>query len=570
MRIRILKIIIVILFLITALDLVYHQVLKGWYFYQLSISNHIRIVPLLGKRGRILDRNGVVLADNRISFNVTITPQDIQNGEELFTFLSHVLQIDKKELLRRYQQKKFAPFAPVVVAEDIPRELAFMIAENKFRFPSLSIEEELVRYYLYEESNAHVLGYVGKINQPKIERLKDYGYTTQSIVGYSGVEEYYDAYLKGGDGGLQIEVNSRGQQVRLLGFKQPQQGEEITLTIDNRIQQIAADVLKDTPGTVVVLDRDNGEVLAMSNSPSFDPNLFVSARESNQAVLLFSDPGSPLLNRAIKGQFPPGSVFKVPLAIGALYTGKIVPSTSFICPGYYQLGRRQFRCSHVHGIQELHTAIVHSCNVYFGNVGLLMGPDRINKYARIFGLGRLTDIDLPYEELGFIPGRHHRKGGQRQWYNGDTLNFSVGQGEVLVTPLQLVRMMVAVAEDGKMVQPHVLKTIGSKRVEQYFLPKYIDIDKKVFNIVQTALQSVVSDPTGTAHILNIDGIPVAGKTGTAQTSGEKKNHAWFIGYTQTEKMKIAFGVFLEHSGSSYYACQVARELLLRMQAEHIL
>lgn len=570
MRIKLLRATVIFLFSAIILGLLHHQVIRGWYYYKLSVSNHIRVVALEGKRGRILDRNGIVLADNRLGFNVMLTPQEIENDKEVFDFLSRVLRVDEKKLRERYKQERYAPFAPVMMAEDVPREVAFTIEENRFRFPSIFIEEKFIRNYSFPHANAHVLGYVGKISQPKVDKLKDYGYTLNSIIGYSGIEEFYDAYLRGTDGGVQLEVNSRGQQVRLLGYRQPQQGKDITLTLDNRIQTAAYELLKDRPGTIIVMDKDNGEVLAMTNSPSYDPHVFVSVADKRDATLLFSSPQSPLLNRAIKGQFPPGSVFKIPIAVGALHVNKIQPTTSFLCIGYFSLGKRKVACSHVHGNQDLIPAITHSCNVYFNNVGLLIGPELINKYERIFGLGRKTDIDLPYEESGFIPSPAQRATKNRGWYKGDTVNFSIGQGEVLVTPIQLVRMMSAVALNGKLVQPHLIKMIENKPLNRYKLPTYININAKTFGVVQRGLEGVVGDPTGTAHHLNIAGMTIAGKTGTAQTSGNRPHHSWFVGYTKTDKLNIGFCVFLEHGGSSYYAAQLAHELLTRLKAENVL
>ena len=570
MRIKILRGFVAFLFSVIVLGLLYHQVIQGWYYYKLSVNNHIRVVSLEGKRGNILDRNGLVLAENRLGFNVMLTPQEIENDPEVFGFLSRVLKVDEPKLRERYLQGRYAPFAPVMIAEDVPREVAFTIEENRFRLPSIFIEENYIRNYPYGEANAHVLGYVGKISQPKVDKLKDYGYTVNSIIGYSGIEEFYDAYLRGADGGVQLEVNSRGQQVRLLGYREPQQGKDLVLTIDNRIQTAAYDLLKDQPGTIIVMDKDTGEVLAMTNSPSYDPHVFVSVADKRDAELLFSNPQSPLLNRAIKGQFPPGSVFKIPIAIGALHAGKIQPSTSFLCVGYFSLGKRKVACSHVHGTQDLLQAITHSCNVYFNNVGLLIGPELINKYERIFGLGRKTDIDLPYEEAGFIPSPAQRATKNRGWYKGDTVNFSIGQGEVLVTPLQLVRMMSAVAQNGKLVQPHLVKMIEGKPLNRYTLPTYININPKIFDIVHKGLEAVVADPTGTAHHLYIEGMTIAGKTGTAQTSGNKPHHSWFVGYTKTDKLNIAFCVFLEHGGSSYYAARMAHDFLMRLRAEQIL
>lgn len=571
MRIKIIRVIIYGLFLTIALNLIYVQVIRGGYYYHLSANNRIRIVPLEGWRGKIKDRNGIVLADSRIAYNVMVAPQDIGDRQELFQFLSQVLDIDASIIERRYLRKKLAPFAPVKIAENISRNKAIVLEENKYRYPNLIVQEGFKRSYPLKKNSAHVLGHVGKVNRERRDRFKKYGYSPQSITGYTGVEEYYDAFLKGGGGGIQIEVNSRGQQVRLLSLKEPTKGQDITLAIDSNIQQIAMDSLEGATGTIVVMDMDNGEILGMTSSPSFDPNIFVDVRKQRRLPGLFSDARAPFLNRAIKGLFPPGSVFKVPVAIGALDSQKITPHTSYTCRGFYELGGRKFRCTHSHGSQDLIQSLAQSCNIYFYHIGSILGVEGLYRYARKFGLGLPTYIDLPYEESGNIPNRRKRfQRGKKQWYAGDTLNFSVGQGDVLTTPLQLVRMIATVANNGMEVQPHVIKSIGGVPAVQYNFKREVKINKGVFKTVNKGLRAAVTDYKGTAHVLDFDELYVAGKTGTAQTSGGKKDHAWFVGYVKSDKRNVAFCVFLEHGGSSQNACLVSKKLLLSMKKEEIL
>jgi len=567
MRIKILRISIWVLFFIIALNLVYMQVIRGQYYYRLSAHNRIRVVPMEGKRGKILDRNGVVLADNRIAFDVMIIPQDIQEKEELFLFLSRVLKKDFKTLISRYHRKKYAPFAPVAVAQDITREQAFVLRESQFRYPSLLVQENHRRHYPLDSVGAHVLGYVGKISRSKIERLKKYGYTTQSMIGYTGVEEQYDQYLRGEDGGEQIEVNSRGQQVRLLGIKDARKGQDIQLTIDSRIQKMAEASLYGKPGAIVVIDVESGEVVGMISSPSFNPNVIVS----NQSNDYFSDPDSPLLNRVIQALSPPGSVFKVAVAISALETKKITQDMSFHCPGYFKLGRRRIRCAHTHNDQSLLDAIAHSCNTYFINIGLLTESEPIAKYARLIGLGEKTKIDLPAEEKGGIPSKRQRRlKFKRGWYKGDTANLAIGQGEVLVTPIQLANMMATIARKGKLLQPRIIKQIHNKKARRHYSQKRININQKSIDLVVEGLKGAVNDNQGTARALAIPGLATFGKTGTAQTVPRKKHNAWFVGVTESDNGKYAYCVYLEHGGSSYYAVRVARDLLLKMKKAEIL
>ncbi len=565
MRLKAFRLIVYSMFLFVAGGLIYTQVIRGQHYYNLSVDNSIRVVPIDGRRGIIFDRNGTVIAENRVSFDVMIIPQGARNKEELFRFLSGVLGIEKEKLAKTFRTRILAPFAPVLVAKDIKKEAAIVIEENRFRFPGLIVQPNIVRYYPFAEINAHILGYVGKISRSRITQLQDYGYNIQDIVGYSGVEEYYDRNLKGEDGGLQVEVNNRGEQVRMLGYRGAQNGQDITLTIDNRIQQMAFEALEGRKGSVTVMDLETGEILGMVNLPSYDPNAFVEGRSIISEY--FNDSSAPLLNRAISGQYPPGSTFKIPISIGALENQKITPSTSFTCPGYYSLGRRQFKCSHTHGVQNLHEGIAHSCNVYFFNTGLLLGPELIVKYARMFGLGSPTSVDLPYEAKGLISDRPLVN---KTWHKGDILNVSIGQGDVLVTPIQLVRMISAVAGDGQGVTPYVLKSIGLESEHKSIPPEKVDVKSKTFEIVKRGLRGAVAEAGGTARAIDIPDVPVFGKTGTAQTSGNKAHHAWFIGFCPTTKTKIVFCIFLEHGGSSYVACQVGRKLLVGMKEAQIL
>ena len=572
MRLKILRLIITGLFILIALVLVYLQAIQGPYYFTLSKNNRIRVVEGEARRGRVFDRNGLVLADNQLSFEVMVVPQDVISNEELFSFLSQVLETDKMDLWRSFKRKTVTTFAPVLVARDVSVNKAIMLEENKFRFPGLIIHVGSKRHYPYPNVNAHVIGYVGKVNQSELKALENYGYAVQNLIGKAGVEEYYDSYLKGEPGGLQVEVNNRGEQSRLLSFKEPVKGQDITLTIDNRIQMVAAELLQGRRAAVVVMGLDKGDILAMVSAPSFDPNLFIEG--DPKITEIFSDAQAPLLNRAVNGQFPPGSVFKVIMAITALENKKIQAQTTFDCPGFLTLGDREFRCSHVHGHQNLTEAIAHSCNVYFFHTGLLLDPMSIHKYARMFGLGTITGVDLPHEVRGFVPdGKQSkttlaRRG--RRFSKGDLLNLSIGQGDVLATPIQLTRMIAMVANDGREIQPHLVKAIGTKEVTYEHPWHTLPVEKRSFEIVQAGLKAAVGDYAGTAHSLETNGLTILGKTGTAQSSGNKPNHAWFAGFIPTAKTPVAFCVFLEYGGSSANACEVARELIAAMQRENIL
>lgn len=563
MRSKIIRNLTLFLLLAICANLFYTQVIRGYYYYNLSMRNRIRVVALEGVRGRIVDREGEVLADNQLTFNVSVVAQDIDDRQALFKYLSKVIKVSPEELNKRFRRKFLTPFTPVVIGEDIPRDVAVEIEENKFRFPGLMVEESYRRIYPQGAAGAHILGYVGKISRAKIEQLKDYGYTLQSIVGYTGVEEFYDDDLRGESGGRQIEINNRGQEVRLLGLRNPTVGKDVFLTIDQRVQDFAEEMLQGKRGSVIVMDSDNGELLGMVSSPSFDPNDFVDANKRADLDRYFQDATSPLLNRSTNGQYPPGSVFKVPVAIAALETKHIKRNTTFVCPGYYAIGSKyRYGCTHVHNDENLVEAIAHSCNVYFFHAGLLVGSDEVKRFAKILGLNARTNIDLPSEAAGSIPSRGSYRG---QWFTGDTINFSIGQGKVLTTPLQLVKMISIVANRGKVVQPHLIFAVGDRKPDRVTKTSNVKFSSETFDIVEEGLKGVVRSVDGTAHDLAIPGMISYGKTGTAQVGGGLDHHAWFVGYTRTDKRTIAYCVFLENGGSSHNAVVLARELLLRMK-----
>ena len=566
MRFQILQnVIFLFLGIITAV-LTYMQLVRGEYYHERSLNNRIRVVSIEAPRGRILDRGGAVLADNRLSFNIAVIPQDIENKDALFGFLSAALNKDRWSLETLYARHYVTPFEPVIIARDIDRGVLINIEENRFRYPGLGIEESFERFYPFHEDGAHALGYVGKIDAAQAEALWEYGRTPLSIVGKSGVERFYDDLLEGSVGGRQIEVNSRGQEVSLLGFKEPSRGKDIGLSIDQRVQSTASELLAGRPGSVVVMDMSNGDVLSIVSSPAFDPNVFIDSGQNDKIREYMRGRSSPLLNRAISGQYPPGSVFKALVALSALELNKITPRTAFDCPGHYMIGGSRFGCPHEHGREDLFGAIAHSCNVYFFHIGQMVTAPVIDAYARAFGLNRLTGIDLPFESQGnlLLPSRK-----KNRWYAGDTLNLSIGQGDTLATPLQLTVLMAAIANDGIVLKPRLLKTIDGKVLPAPDLAKrpIVRLRDSTWRAVQQGLRMTVEDEQGTGHLLStLNGMHVWGKTGTAQAGRLQENHAWFAGYVRSPKNNLAFCVFLEHGGSSANAVALTRDLLERIQS----
>jgi penicillin-binding protein 2 len=550
--------------------LFYMQIIHGDYYRRQSMNNRIRVVPIDGPRGRIYDRNGLILADNRIVFHVGVVPQDVGDKNALFDYLGQVLNRDPDFLERQFQRKKITPFAPVIFTQVISRELAVKIEEEKFIFPGLIVQQGYERYYPFSEAGAHVLGYVGKIDEDEIGDNQQYGYSPLSFVGKTGVEKRYDAFLQGDPGGRQIEVDSRGTQVRLLGLKDPLAGNDVMLTIDQRVQNAAQELLRGLKGGIAVMDLSNGNMMSLVSSPSYDPNVFSDKSKNENISFYFNDPSTPLFNRTVSGQYPPGSVFKIPVALAALELHKITPDTTYDCPGYLMVKQRRFGCSHVHGVQDLNAALAHSCNVYFFHVGQLVTPPIIGAFAKAFGLNRRTGVDLPFEAKGNIVTKAQAGG---SWYTGDVLNLSIGQGYTLTTPLQLLVMMAAVANDGVILRPRVVEEVGGEEtpIMDFSKRPRVRLRDQTWGVVQKGLKAVVDDTQGTGHLLKEGlGLDVYGKTGTAQSIPGKPNHSWFVGYTRSSKLGIAFCVFLEYGGSSENSVKIAHDLLLKLQALQIL
>ncbi len=557
MRINIVRNIIIGLFLLIVFDLVYLQVIRGGYFFRQSESNSIRIIPFEGKRGRILDRNGKVLADNKKSFCIAIIPQDQKDKKEVFRFLSGVVNEDADVLEARFKKNRLTPFSPVVVAEDISRQQAIVVEENTYKYPGLLILERYQRFYPHKKAGSHVVGYVGKVDEERMREIQAYGYSPDEPIGYAGIEQQYDAELRAEPGGRQIQVNSRGQQVRLLSVREPAAGRDIVLSVDQEIQQAAHQALEGRRGAVVVLDPGTGEVLGMVSSPAFDPNDFAQRDDRSRAGAYLKDKHAPLVNRAVAGQFPPGSVFKIPVSLAGLQERKFKPTDSFDCPGYFDLGDRHFSFPHAFGMQDFIQAMGHSANEYFFHIGLALGPDAMARYAAFFGLGERTGIDLPYEAKGLIP----RRNAFAQWFAGDTANMSIGQGYVLTTPLQLARMMAIVENEGRFIDPYVTLSVGGVDAARPQMPRRVALRPEAWVAVKHGLRAVVTMETGTAHALQRPGLQIYGKTGTAQAGPGKEDHAWFAGAVQGAGRGFVFVVFLEHGGSSNNAVLAAQNML---------
>ena len=566
-RIRIVSAVIFISFLVLVSALFYFQILRSSHYRSLSLKNSIRVIPVQASRGGIYDREGKVLAKDEISFDLVIIPQEVSDIDLTLKRLSEITGTKKKELKKNYRRNYRLPFVPVQVAQNLKVEDAFRIEEKLSNVAGALIFSSPRRIYPNDDVASHVIGYIGKIAAPELKRLKAYGYSIKDLVGKSGVEKYYDSYLQGEDGGIQIEVDSRSKEVSRLGFKEPRRGRDITLTIDLGLQCFMDMLFKDKNGAFIVMEAKTGRILGLVSSPEFDPNAFTFGSNRDRARIL-TDKRHPLLDRAISCTYPPGSTFKVVVATAGIATGAITKATTFMCKGIFFVGKRGFKCwkRSGHGYQNIIDALTHSCNVFFYNLGKALGAEELHRYALAFGLGTTTGIDLPSEAKGIAPGPFWKRFVlKKPWYEGDTINYSIGQGYLLITPIQMLRVITIIANEGYCPQPFIVEEIEGRKVSRK--RDYITRFKPgVFKLVKEGLFNVVNSPTGSGQRAKVKDLSISGKTGTAQPGTKGDTHAWFMGYLPSDNPKISFVVFVEHGGSGgLKAAKMARLMAIYLK-----
>lgn len=528
------------------------QIIDTFKYQQLAEENSIRLINTSAQRGRIYDRDGRALVKDIFSFDVSVIPQEIKDKDKMFIWLSEISQLPKDDILRNYRRNYKNPFMPVNLISRIDKKLAIKVEENRLRFPGMLVTPDYKRSYIYDDFASHILGYIGPLAEGRLSRLRKYGIKTEEIGGKYGIEKFYDMYLKGISGGMQIEVDNLGRQLRVLGLREASKGKNIFLTIDYELQRFIEELLEQNKGAITILNPNTGEILAMSSFPDFNPNLFINPRTENESLelsRLLTSRDAPFLNRNIRGLYPAGSIFKLIMAIGALDSGLININTRFNCEGYIKLGGRKFRCwlEREHGNLNLVQAIARSCNVFFYKLGLKLGVDNIYNYAKKLGLGDLTNIDLPIESVGIVPNESWKgKFLNENWYKGDTLNISIGQGYLLVTPLQILRAVSAIANGGYLIQPYLVKRIEDVNVSRHTMIP-VGIDKKILDIVKRGMLEAVSTSQGTGRRAEVEGVRLCGKTATVQTS-RGESHALFVGFTPMERSEYVFIVLLEHAG----------------------
>src|SRR5712691_11502052 len=534
------------------------QVIDADKYSSLAERNRVRYIPVIAPRGRMLDRDGRVLVDNRPSFSVLLLRDDPPLVEKHLAGISDGLGIPLDDLRDQLNNTKNLPkFQPIIIKPDAsPADIAF-IESHRSDIPVLEMISVSRRRYLPGGFPAHAAGYVGEVSEQQIEASNG-KLRPGDFAGKTGLERQYNDLLQGTDGMRRVVVNSIGKEVDRLATQEAIPGKQIQLTIDYDLQQIAEQSLGPRPGAVVALDPRTGEVLAMVSHPALDPNDFAVRISGDDWKSLNEDPLHPLLNRAIQAQLAPGSVFKIVTATAMLEDKNPPENFTTFCPGYASFYGRQFKCyiygKGSHGVVSLHKAILESCDIFFYNVGMRLGIDRLSYYGSKLGLGHKTGIDLPEEEQGLMPSAEWvERVFHRKWYPGETISVSTGQGAVTTTPLQLARMISGIANGGVFKQPHLRMDAPNVGEERF------GISEPTVEKITDAMYGVVNESGGTGGQLRLAGIEFSGKSGTAQVIGydtrarvgkqkQFEDNAWFVGYAPRRNPEIVVAVLVQESG----------------------
>ncbi|MFH2145842.1 MAG: penicillin-binding protein 2 [Candidatus Omnitrophota bacterium] len=565
-RIAVLKTFFIILFVVLSADIFYLQIIRGRKFLEQSENNRIRLVPEEASRGVVFDRNGIALVDNKLVFDIVAIPQEIlslKNKDEIFYKLAKFLKLDAEILSETFKHNFQGSFFPVMLLSDVSKETAFLIEQERLQLPGILVKTRAVRHYKYGPAAAHILGYVGKIREEEYAALKNEGYSINDLKGRGGLEEVFDEQLRGKNGGMQIEVDSAGNIKGVFGYKCPQPGANLYTNIDINLQGFIYELVKDKKSAVGVMDADSGEILALVSTPAFDPNILIDKKKYVEIAEIFKNKDAPLLNRNLK-TYPPGSIFKIVTAYSGLAENIINTESVFECPGEYKIGNYAKYCwlKRGHGALTIKNAIATSCNVFFYKLGLKIGEQNLYRYASLFGFGRKTQIELPEEEAGIVPDAKWKKANfNEKWFAGDTLNFAIGQGYLLISPLQALKMAALIANTGEDVLPHIVAQNQPKANNKRILSVF------AVEVIREGMRRVVSAGYGTGHRAYVESIETCGKTGTAQVI-RQRSHAWFVGYTKLGGKRICFVVFLENGGhGGEQAAQLMRQIIVYLHGQ---
>lgn len=579
-----------VFFLVLFLRLAFVQILQAENNIRLSKENRMQLHVLDAPRGQIYDRNGVVLARNRPSYSICVLPYKLRDREKVVTRLCRIRDergeqvFDSTALVKQLKRARFRRFDLTRLMEDVSIELVSVIEEHSMELPGIVVETEARREYPMGAATFHVLGYMSEIPESKFDSLKTVGYRYGDLMGKAGIEKEYEEVLRGDDGREYVEVNAYGKRLGVvpnMPRADPVPGYGIYLTLDARLQKVAQEAFPDSlKGAVVALDPSNGEVLVMFSSPAVDPNIFSlsSLVRSKRWAAIATDPSLPLNNRATTGTYTPGSTFKLVSATAGMHRGELDGSSrmSRPCTGAYRFGNRVAHCWYGkgHGRLDLIGAVQKSCNVYFYQLGLMLGDEAINEVARMVGLGEKTGIDLPRERSGYLSGEkaHNKRFARKikesegwKWTRGLLLDLAIGQQQIL-TPLQLARMVGTLANGKTLYRPFLAKEMRTREglvVEQTnpHIERTLSFDKETLETIRTAMHKVVG-PGGTARRAMVPDVAVGGKTGSAENPHGDKTHSLFVGVAPVDNPQIAVAVVAENAGhGSSVAAPVAGEVL---------
>ena len=566
-RLNWLLIFVVICFSILVISLWYLQMIKGEEFKERAVENCIRALVEDAPRGRIYDRQEKLLVTNRPVVVVSVIPAEVDDLEKLSERLSRIIGVSPEKISQTVKNYRENPFKPVKILDDCNINKIIETEERKDELKGVVLEVKPRRDYLYHDFAAHSLGYVGEIDKEELQQFGNPKFQGGDIIGKAGLEKYYDDILRGEKGGKEVEVDALGQEIATLLYQKPVPGKDLVLTIDRDLQLYGENLLFGKKGSIIISNPNSGEILALVNRPSFSPNIFANGISSSDWQRLSSDADYPLTNRSVQGVYSPGSIFKVVTAIAALEEGVTDRKRKIYCSGSFELVGQVFTCWNEtgHGSLSIVDGIAHSCNIYFYTLGKDLGIERFNKYMQKFGLGEKTGIDLPAEAIGTIPSAQWKKREVNEiWFPGDTINLSIGQGYLLLTPLQVHNIITTIAMEGEVYKLHLVKKIISadgNTVEEIKpeIYKKVNFSPDTSKIIKEGLRQTILE--GTGWRANIKELAVAGKTGTAQNP-QGETHAWFIGFAPYEDPEICITVFLENGGEGgEVAAPIARAML---------
>ncbi len=558
--------IVLCLFGVLFLRLWFLQLLQGEEMQQRSEHNRIRLLDLPPWRGMILDHQGQVLVANRPSYELVVVMEDVGDIPLLAGRLGHLLHLDPQQLTAQLQNAKKAGLHQVRVRADLAWEELARVETFQPELPGVLIQIQPKREYRHKGMACHVLGYLGEVSDAQLKSGKFSNYKMGDYLGKCGVELAWEKYLRGKRGSRRIEVDAYGRELGQLDSVFPTAGANIYLTLDNRVQQEAEACLEGQVGAIVALDPKTGRVLALASSPTFSQEAFERGLTNQEWQKINNDKTHPMENRALRGQYPPGSTYKIVIALAGLEEQVITPSTIVDCTGKLQVGNHVFHCWRKggHGAMNLYRAMVHSCDIYFYEVGRRLGIERIAEWSRRFGLGAPTGLDLDKEMPGLVPSPAWKKARYHQsWHEGDTISVSIGQGYNLATPIQMARVVAAIANGGIVYKPYLVEKVESPTGEILFQAKP-EVQSRLraspanLEAVRQSLVGAVND--GTAKAARLPNIQVAGKTGTSQVvaidrdnpkrkrARAMQDHAWFVAYAPAGDPQVAVAVLVEHGG----------------------